>query len=97
MSNSENDPIEDTEEAKEKSSSPEDDQKSELSDHEESEVRENEFKEEPEAEKEGETNVSLEDASPDDLMDILKEIFKIYLAILVITDHTVTLCNLNVR
>ena len=77
MSNNENDPIEDTEEAKE-SSSPENDQKSDL---EETEVTENEVKEEAEAEKEGET--SLEDASPDDLMDILKEIFEFFWAILV--------------
>ena len=78
MSNNENDPIEDTEEAKE-SSSPEDGQKPDLD---ETEVTEKEVKDEAEDEKEGET--SLEDASPDDLMDILKEIFKYYLAILVI-------------
>ena len=86
MSHNENDPIEDKEEANE-SSSPEGDQKSDL---EETEVIEDESNENTEAEKEVET--SLEDASPDDLMDILKEIFRIYLAILLVIDHTMTSC-----
>ena len=86
MSHNENDPIEDKEEANE-SSSPEAGQKSDL---EETEVIENELNENTEAEKEVET--SLEDASPDDLMDILKEIFKNHLAILLVIDHTMTSC-----
>ena len=53
------------------------------------------MKEDAEAEKEGET--SLEDASPDDLMDILKEIFKYYLAILVIQWPYSDLQYLNAR
>ena len=91
MSHNENDPIEDTEEAKE-SSSPEDGQKPDLD---ETEVTEKEVKDEAEDEKEGET--SLEDASPDDLMDILKEIFKYYLAILVIQWPYSDLQYLNAR
>ena len=66
MSNNENDPIEDTEEAQE-SSSTEDDHKNE-----ETEVSENELNA---TEKEPES--SLADASPDDLMDILKVFFQI--------------------
>lgn len=70
MSFNENDPVDETE-PDEESSSAEEQQKPD----ENISAREN-INEESEVEKEGEG--SLEDASPDDLMDILKEFFKFF-------------------